>query len=68
MMLPDPTEVMPTRNPPISPMSTHAGKRLHGGRALDEMIFNPSLKQEQRGNQTSSSPTADLMKSLTPAP
>src|SRR5450759_2041210 len=30
---------------------THAGKRFHGGLALGEMFFNPSLEQKQRGNQ-----------------
>ena len=51
MMLPDPTEVMPTRNPPTSPITAHEGERLHGGLALGEMFFNPSLEQKQRGNQ-----------------
>src|ERR1019366_6469585 len=30
---------------------THAGKRFHGGLALGETFFNPSLEQKQRGNQ-----------------
>src|ERR1700732_2085603 len=30
---------------------SHEGERLHGGLALGEMFFNPSLEQKQRGNQ-----------------
>jgi len=69
MMLPDPTEVMPTRNPPTSPITPHEAKDFMVGWPPDETIFNALLKQKQRGNHDQLTvPTTDLMKSFTPAP
>ena len=50
MMLPDPTEVMPTRKPAIKPDYRHPCQTFHRGRAISDSFFDAPLEQHQRGN------------------
>ena len=68
MMLPEPTEVMPTRNPATRPITAMPAKLfVVGGRFTTRssiLLWNSSSV----GITISSTPTAVLMKLLTPSP
>ena len=50
IMLPDPTDVMPTRKPGHQADQRHAHKTLCCRRAIGDTIFDFFLQQQQRGN------------------
>ena len=68
IMLPEPTEVMPTRNPANSPIPDIPAKDfIVGGRpaTCSSILVWKSINV---GMQTSNSPTAEVMKLFTPLP
>ena len=67
-MMPDPTEVMPTRNPANRPIIViPINDFIVGGQFATRSWISP-WDNSKMGMQTSSNPIADLMKSLTPVP
>ncbi len=50
MMLPDPTEVMPTRNPATRPITAMPAKPFIVGGRFATLLFDLLLEQQQSGN------------------
>ncbi len=50
MMLPDPTEVMPTRNPATRPIIAMPMKDFMVGGRLRHAVFDAALEQQQDGD------------------
>ncbi len=50
MMLPEPTDVMPTRNPPTSPMTANQARDFALGGFCTARVLNLLLKEQERWN------------------
>ena len=50
MMLPEPTEVMPTRKPEPNPMTVIPAKDFRVGGPVGHALFDPRLEHQQNRN------------------
>ena len=68
MMLPDPTEVIPTKKPATKPIADMPAKDFMVGGRFATCSSIRRCRSSSVGTQTSKSPTAEVMKVLTPVP